>query len=488
MGSITPKNNDTIITPPSGYVRVQPKTDKKLYSKDETGVEKLLGAYQTVISMGEQVAAPTTPPGGTVYLYVLQSDRHVYIKDSTGKITDITGGGGSDGIFADGKMPNGHVDRTTSEISFNNVNRKFTIQKKTPATEFVYYVQGTKYIKTVAQEVTITDTEGTWFIYFDGDTLTASQTPWEFDKHAYVAIVYWDATNKVHIGLSDERHDITMDWSTHKLLHFTVGTRYGTGLSIGNYTIVGDGSLDAHAQLSVANGVIHDEDLEITIVHSATPTNPFEQYLTTIAKIPAYYRTGANGYWRKQTASNFPVINLGAGRLAWNQFTGGAWQQTEATDNYFTAIWLFATTKQDEPIMAIQGQREDSSLVDAQNNNTYESLGLGTLPFQEMKLIFRLIFRTKSTFANTVKAALRGIQDLRSVSNLPAGTYVATDHNVLTNRSADNSHPASAIAVDNSAMTGFLSSYNDVQDMLVKIDSDAAALDEKTKYFIETFT
>ena len=69
------------------------------------------------------------------------------------------------------------------------------------------------------------------------------------------------------------------------------------------------------------------------------------------------------------------------------------------------------------------GQRQDILLADARANNTYKSLSFGTLPFREMKILYRVILRSTGGSATYVET-----QDLRSVSNLPGGTYVATDH------------------------------------------------------------
>ena len=98
---------------------------------------------------------------------------------------------------------------------------------------------------------------------------------------------------------------------------------------------------------------------------------------------------------------------------------------TAATSNYYVAYWIFATNSTTRPIVSLMGQREDKKLIDARANNKYESLTLGTLPFEEMKLLYRVILKNDAT-------PYEEAQDLRAVSNLPAGTYVATQHNALT--------------------------------------------------------
>jgi hypothetical protein len=100
------------------------------------------------------------------------------------------------------------------------------------------------------------------------------------------------------------------------------------------------------------------------------------------------------------------------------------------------------------------GQRQDVLLANARTNNTYESLSFLNLPFPEFKILYRIIVRNDAT-------PYEEIQDLRSVSNVPSGTYVATDHNILTNRNALNSHPASAISTDTTNFGRLLSATHD---------------------------
>jgi hypothetical protein len=105
----------------------------------------------------------------------------------------------------------------------------------------------------------------------------------------------------------------------------------------------------------------------------------------------------------------------------------------DVPSNQYVAYWIFATNEPATPIASLMGQRVDVLIASARENNKYESLTLGTLPFQEMKLLYRIIYRNDAT-------PYEEAQDLRSVSNLPAGTYVATNHNVLTGLTTGDDH------------------------------------------------
>jgi uncharacterized protein YhfF len=361
------------------------------------------------------------------------------------------------------KEPTGFPNRTDSEISFADGNRRLTIQPT--STSFDYWIKGTKYTKTSAQTVDLTDATNLYYIYFDGATLTQGTSFWDFAEVAPVAIVYWDSdgASSAHIVFEDERHGCVMSADTHTFLHSTVGTRYQSGLTSARVAS-GSGGADGDAQISLTDGIIWDEDLVTTIEDGSS------QELTPIAQIPIIYRSGAgSANWKKDVATNFPV-KQGAARITYNLDTGGTWSTPDATNNYHVAMWIFATNDVDNPVVAFLGQRQDLLLVNAQNNNTYESLSFGTLPFAEMKVLYRLIFKTSNAYGNTPHAYVADTEDLRSVSNLPAGTYVATAHSSLTGLSDANSHPASAIV---NTPSGTISATN-VQDAIdeLAIESD----------------
>lgn len=329
------------------------------------------------------------------------------------------------------KEPTGFPDASTTTISVVDGTRTFTIAPT--GASFDVYVQGMKFTKT-SESVTFADTEGVWFFYYNSaGALTSSQTSWSFSNEAPVALLYWDATNNVSLDLADERHGCAMDWATHQYLHSTVGTRFGNGLAASGYVI--NSAVNADVRFAFDAGSIYDEDLKIDI---AAKTEP--------AQIPVFYRSGAGGLWRRAAATDYPYLTTGTGRIAYNLDTAGTWSQAETTNTNYVAYWIFATDGANYPLISIQGQRQDTSLANAQNNNLYESLAFGTLPYAEMKLLYRVIVQTSNAYGSTMKVRVSEVQDLRSVSNLPAGSYVATDHNSLTGRSTAASHPATAIS------------------------------------------
>jgi len=358
-------------------------------------------------------------------LQALIDAGHIIIKDDEGDLVPIVQEAGphkhpiGDLLdltqFADMSEPTGFPTRDDSVISFVDGSRTFTIE---PAvSEFSYYISGVKHVKSSSQTKVISIDEGLHYLYFDGDTLTETTT---FDinllyEKALVAIVYWDASNSKQIYFADERHGCTMDGQTHALLHLVRGTAWITGLAIDGLLTDQDGSLDTHAQAGYTAGVIRDEDLTFDIAADTAP-----------AQIPVYYKDGATPVWRQFTATNFPVrqyLGNPANRLAYNQFTGGSWQQTQVTDGDYVLAHLFATNDAARPVIAIQGQNEYGNLPQARVGASVElsNLVLGGFPTVEITPLGTIIFQTKATYTNSVKA--------RTVSSLSAD-YV--DHRTFT--------------------------------------------------------
>ena len=267
---------------------------------------------------------------------------------------------------------------------------------------FDFYIKGVKFTKSANQTVALPNGDatdiGTWYIAFNSSgVLTATKTTsWDLAAAdtCPVAVLYFNGTAG---KIADERHGTVMDASTHDLLHYTVGCRFESGL-IGTFT-------DPTA-IDIASGKIHDEDLEYSI-GAQTQCIPF------------YHSSGVYTFAAAQNSYVVQVSDI----LQYDNLTN----LVDVSNNSYVAYWIFATFDTTMPIWIMPGQREDALLKNARNNNKYESLSLGTLPFPEMKLLYRVILRRSGTSETYVET-----QDLRTVSNLPSGTYVATDHAALT--------------------------------------------------------
>lgn len=381
----------------------------------------------------------------------------------------------SQATAADTVLANGFPNRTDSEYSFDDGNLRFSISPT--ATSYSYYVGGVKYTKTGTDTVDITDTLGMWFFYYEGDTLKATQT-WSDSlilDMCLVSLIYWSTTDSEAIYIADERHGISMSPATHEHLHETIGTVWYSGLGLTNILSDESGDLDTHAQLGYGSGEIADED---NIFEIAAGTAP--------AQIPMFYRHGASGEWRRQTANNFPVINYSGGdnMLAWNEWTGATWQQTEVDNVDLVLTHIFATNDIDQPIIGIQGQAEYNNPNQARQGALVEltSLALNGLPTAEFKAIATVIFQTNRTaFANAVKARIRTTDeggdylDWRTSTAVASNTGFVSDHGSLSGLS-DDDHTQYALINGTRAFTGTVGG----------IDPSASS-DLATKNYVDTY-
>ena len=330
--------------------------------------------------------------------------------------------------------PMGFENRTDSTINFNIINRVFSISPRSPITEYRVWCHGEMYSKTATETVTLPNVSDLYFIYFDSDAVLQYKTSsYDFSTDTMVALVQWNASTGDYYLLGEERHGITMDWSTHEYLNATRGMQYASGLSASNYSLVGNGSSDSHAQIDLSNGVLYQEDIKIAVTHSNTPNyENFQQDLQGPGRFPVAYHSGNTGQWRKDSATDFPV-KQGTARITYNFNSAGTWTTPDASANHFVAYWLVATPNiKDGPIFSIMGQREDTNIGNAQTNNTWSSLDLTNFPGREVRPLYRLIFQTGS-YGNTVNAKLVDLVDYRTVGVVGEGTAVGTSNPAFQN-------------------------------------------------------
>jgi len=293
-------------------------------------------------------------------------------------------------IYTDETEPTGFTDKTAT-LSFvpgaSGITREFTIT----GTHYIY-INGVKTTKTTDTKA-IADTTGLHWIYYNASGVLSESTDHPGFSLPLVATLYWNTTTDAYL-LGEERHGIGMSGETHALLHNTVGTRYESGL-----TLTADDTT-----FTVTLGTIYDEDIALDITEQTTCN--------------ILYKNGtANFEW---DAAQTTLYKKNA-NLKYNNVNDLA----DVGSNAYVAYWVFATNDTTTPIVSLMGQRTDTNIANARINNKYESLTLGTLPFEEMKLLYRVIFRNDAD-------PYEEVQDLRTVSNLPAGTYLATQHNALT--------------------------------------------------------
>ena len=377
----------------------------------------------------------------------------------------------------------GFENRTDSTISVSGST--FTI---TGSNFVIWYAHDTKALKSTESK-TITNIVGAHWIYYDTSGVLQIAPPASgfpgFDK-CLVARIYWDGTKALDVV--DERHGAEMPEIDHELWHNTVGPRYSDGYALSQIA-TGVGGANGDCQIILTSGSHYDEDIKFTVTRGSSGV-PWTQEIgsgATAAKIPVYYRMGADGHWTKDVSTDYPCKPSGAAgsRIGFNKDTAGTWSVADpGANDAWVAYWICATDCQAEPIIAIMGQRFDATgtaaqqLASADTNNIFSNLSLGTAPC-EFKVLYRLLIQTSVSFGNTIKAYIKSgtyLQDLRSVSSMPTGTFTLTSHNALSGRDAAAAHPATAVSVSAAAFVGTLSALDtDVQAALATIDTKLPA-------------
>jgi len=323
-----------------------------------------------------------------------------------GRLTDRPG------VEAATTEPIGHEDKTESIISFTNSTRVFTIAPV--GDSFNVWCVGKRYTKTAAESITLPDTTGLYYIYYSSTGVLSSKTSFfTWDQDAPTAYIYYNSAPAEAEFFADERHGVTLDWATHEYLHRTRGASLAEGLGASGYTLAGTGSSNADIQISIENGTFFDEDLEVNITHSATPTaNTWEQRLQSPAYIPMFYRFGSGGSWRLDTATAYPV-KYGSARATYNLSSGGTWSTPDMTSGKFGVTWIVATNNLNEPVIGILGQTVSDNIGQAEDVS-YADLDLTGLPIVEIRPLYKLIYETNTGYTNAVKSRLASIADIRA--------------------------------------------------------------------------
>jgi hypothetical protein len=364
----------------------------------------------------------------------------------------------------DRQEPNGFINTTESVVTFDDAQRKLTVS---PAvSQFSYYVGGTKYTKSSAQEVVISDTEGLHYIYFDENGIQETDS---FDtdlitRDAFVTAIYWDKDNQKQIYFGDERHGINMPSAVHGYLHSTKGTVLQSGGGVSNLTIDGDGSSDSHAQLANDTTVIYDEDIRFSHIARLETDD-----------LPIYYRDGvdASGIWRIDPSGSFPVVSAPAGRAYWNELNGGSWSLTEAPASGYIYAHIATLNDTTRPFATFMGQSVYTDLDTASKEirDQVSSLIINGLPTQEFKFLATLLVQTDDSYTNTVKSRIVSLTDgndyldLRSTPFTRGGTSgTVVDHDELSNRTNDEAHPQYSLTDGSRAFTGTVSGISPTID------------------------
>lgn len=380
-------------------------------------------------------------------------------------------------IFGDTKEPTGFADRTraSSQIAVDNGNRQFSISDT--GSGFDFYIKGSRLTVVGTETVTFPNVGGLHHFYFDVDgvlrtTIDSSLTSSIIlGDGVYVATITWDTSSQTCLMISDERHGL-MDGKVHYHLHYSLGALWYNG---GEVTVNcgGDGSSNSHAQIDIANIDYADEDIVFNVLNNAPQT------ISPIAQIPVFW-VGADGYWRKKTADNFPFVYSGdstgyigsGGRIPYNKIISGAGSLLETSEDGYSLVYVVGTNDINTPIISILGRDQYFTLEDAERDAIISFLRIrkdANIPTKEMVGIGAFILNSKSSYSNTPKCTIYCPPSGGSYIDLRHATFVSgtsssggggggggvTDHGQLTGL-GDDDHTQYLLANGTRSLTGDL--------------------------------
>lgn len=336
----------------------------------------------------------------------------------------------------------GQIDLIRSTLSFNNDNRNFTIA---PTNDFFYfYHNGREFKKVNPESIQIDDTEGLHYIYFDKEGILKKSTTFSYDiilKNVFVAIIYWNFTNKKYLYVGDERHGCTMDAHTHARIHAESGAVYVSGMTpnflySGNSVVDGTGNSNINISFGVSEGVFRDED----IIHSCTLTE-FN------INMPIFYRE-TETTWRRAEGGESQVsyrlmYENASSKIVYNKKINGNFSLVTPNSGNFVLYHLYAINdaninksgnNRDNKYILIAGTQEYQTKSDAKYNAINEISQMDNFPFIESVAIGTFIYEHNVSYTNIAKARLVSIDgenfiDWRKKINLKPLTALANSHN-----------------------------------------------------------
>lgn len=417
-------------------------------SSVSTPVIQLNGATSGSISFS---APNTTTSYPLVWPAAQGNAATVLTNDGSGNLTWSAGGsgGGNFPTYAAEYTITGFADPAgsyatpiKSQIAFNNGTQTFTIQPASGYANYDVWVNGNLY--TVSQTYSIQIPSSTsalynFYFYINAGALAIdyNTTFYNFQTQVPIASVYWNSSTGTAVIFADERHGL-MDWRTHEYLHRTRGAAYATGFTISG-TTNGSGTLATDAQIGITDGTFYDEDIQWDLTGSAVPIS-----------MPILARSG--NAWITYPATTFPYYYISATQTAaYNLNTAGSWSTASLNNNDYGVMWVIATNAIGNPFLSLLGQNRYVNVGDA-SLASWNDLDLTGLPIVEFRVLYKLIFQTKTTFSNAVRVNQIEFQDWRTntAAQLPAPTFNAVD-------TAFRDTPNTVFATDTTADTAWTS-------------------------------
>lgn len=353
-----------------------------------------------------------------------------------------------------------------SEVAYDGAT--LTIDPKSPALFFDIFVRGRRVRKETQQSIPIPNVSAAYWVYFDptvtGTPLAVATNPSAAQIASILRTFTPVAALNVTLGpalalMTDKRHGLGMGPSTKAFTQSSLGGQWVEGVEPDDFTL-GDGSIDAHTQFSLTNGLCMSNDLMFAITNAEPADDP--QALTPVLDIARWLYRGAGGHWTRGTQgiADVPINAIGA--------TGPGHNADGATlalvdDGKFTLATYFAikalpgtpgaaSLREGDRIVAVAGQDEYESLADAQlaADRVLVELDLVGLP-TDMAPICTVIIEADSSFGNGKGSRVRPASDGTAFvdhRSLDSAGEEAGDSGSFRNETSGNLKPGGGLITD----------------------------------------
>lgn len=399
-------------------------------------------------STDPSVTATSAPIGAR---YTQSSNGQIWIKQDAGSTTNwkpIDFTKYNPGFYS------GFYDTTNVALSFSG--NIFTITGNRTV-----FCQGRPFYKTGSETSDFTGiAKNMYWLYYNASGVLTRSTTVNFETDAIVAAVYWNGSAAVAGAF--ECHKPT-EPEDHYWKHLTFGMRYANGLGITYSALTGNTapSDDSNTTIILAGGLLLDEDIDVDVTHTTTPTTRWQQDLGTApldgasmgdaAKLSLYYYNSATSTFVRTTVSDrVPFLYSGVnGPPQW--INSGT--PSNPTDQYYVVYFIFGSTLSNafipgqvsECIFSRPYSAQFQTLAAAQAVD-WTSLVWSSFPSADTKPLYKIIYQYRSTYTNaTHRCVIREVADYRSQNSTATAGTVATDHQALSNRTATAAHPSSSI-------------------------------------------
>jgi hypothetical protein len=324
----------------------------------------------------------------------------------------------------------GFTGLTTSSLKFDESSRTFTLEILEPT--LIYY-RGQDFTLTSNLSVVTSNTVGGRFVNFDPETEQLAEGTGSFPdilNELSVAYIHWNANVQQCIILGDERHSAHVDTQWHYSEHRNRGTVWRSGGTI-SYTLddVNNISFGLASPINIA-----DEDLNHSIVNSATPNGYFQQEISPTANVSTLYLSGI-GY-RESSQSKTPWLTGSNDIIVYNQVTGGVGSLVDVTSGKYINYWIIATTDIRRPVKLLIGQNQYDT-IDEADAETYTSYGLY---FPEMVAMHKVVLNANTSYINTGNVVVSKVTTIRSAQPISTTAFSPSNHAALSGRSDPDQH------------------------------------------------